>query len=144
MGTHWVKVAASPLPKGIPARMRAGMAWSPGDIDAKTAVLVDDAVLAELEADEMLRVKPVSAPANAEGAEVIHLPNRLPIDPKDAALEKLARLKRENEALKAADEIAELEAENARLRDKAEARSASKSKEPRPPTTKSGDVTKDK
>lgn len=143
MGTHWIKVATSPLPKGIPSRMRAGRAWSPGEIDAQTAVLVDDEVLKELESDERLRVKHVSAPAHAEGAEVLRLPQRLFIDPKEAALEKLAKAKRENDALKAMTEIAEIEAENDKLRKAHDAHGKAKhpnDERPRPTTTKSGDV----
>ncbi len=113
----WVKVAATPLPKGISARYRAGRGWPAGDLDEQAPVLVDDDVLRELKADQMLRVEKTSAPSGASGdVEPLHLPVRLAIDPAQAALDKLERLRAENEALKAQGEIAKLEAENARLR----------------------------
>lgn len=176
MGTQWVQVAAAPLPQGISHRYRAGRGWPQGELDEQTPVLVDAAALAELERDGLLRVRRLSeAQARESGApkdaEVLSPPQRLPIAPEDAALEKLARLKRENAALKAEAEAAELEAENAKLRAKLESRAGRKAtgeaesgappegaegkgsktpdargdtSEPRPTTTPSGEVVRNR
>lgn len=132
MGTTWVQVAAAPLPQGITHRHRAGRGWAPGELDDQTPVLVDDAALAELERDGLLRVRRLSEEQAREAgvpkdAEVISPPQRLPIAPEDAALERLERLKRENAALKAQKEIADLEAENERLRREAQAKTGLRS-----------------
>lgn len=123
MGT-WVKVASAPLAAGLTNRFRAGRAWPPGDLDAQTPVFVDDDVLKELKADEMLRVEKVSAPPNGDESQMLRLPQRMAVDPQAAAVERLERAKRENEALKAHDEATQLEAENDRIRAKQEGKAA--------------------
>lgn len=118
-GNTWVKVASAPLGAGLKARFRAGKPWPPGELDAQPAVLVDDAVLAELEADEMIRVKVLDkAPKGVpEDAEVLHLPTRLQVDIGASAQDRAKALKAENEAMQAQLDLEKLETENARLKE---------------------------
>jgi len=130
-GNTWVQVASAPLGAGLSARFRAGRGWPPGELDAQPPVLVDEAVLAELEGDGMLRVRRLDkAPKGAaEDAEVLHLPTRLPVDLGAAAQDRAKALKAENEAMQAQLDLEKLETENARLK---EALAAKASGEPMP------------
>lgn len=110
---HWVKVSHSdPASDRL---YRAGRAWYKAG-DEQPPVHVDDDVLKELEADKRLRVQRASGPEDAADphAEPLKLPQRVvaQIDP----VARLEQLRKENEALKAQDEIARLEKENAELR----------------------------
>lgn len=112
---HWVLGQALKR-KGFDGFFRGGLKWYSDGFERNEPVKVTPALRKLLDDEPMIQIRDAEPPPGGDATDPYDVPEKPTADPEASAIERLAKAKRDNAALKARREAEELESENARLR----------------------------